>query len=381
MKVLDLFVYLNTLLSYTSSGDIIPTRDGHNCLIDKGFSWCEEINTCIRIWETPCKDNYIDCEDCLFRQRLENIACPPECNIDSHEIVSGGPCPSCSPPPCPPPGPDCHYSSPILDDCGCIDDCGLITCSPPEETDDGSQCPITQPSCSNYEFICPEITEVTECSEGGIDGFTTYRLSVRVKDHVNVKNIYALFGESSDHELYLPPAYQIDGPFNSNIGGVSPSIIQIFPDAFYDSWITIDITDGDPSNQLSTIGIDFNEWSDTNGITTSNGAIFQIDPNDNNYKNEYILGQMTIPNYVNDVLTFNVQGREVNDDSWKEYDVTFNLNPSDLIQNPIPLDCVLWYDGCNLCQVTNGNLGLCTSNSCLVYEDTFCHSHSHSGGH
>ena len=38
MKVLDLFVYLNTLLSYTSSGDIIPTRDGHNCLIDKGFS-------------------------------------------------------------------------------------------------------------------------------------------------------------------------------------------------------------------------------------------------------------------------------------------------------------------------------------------------------
>ena len=34
MKVLDLFVYLNTLLSYTSSGDIIPTRDGNNCLID-----------------------------------------------------------------------------------------------------------------------------------------------------------------------------------------------------------------------------------------------------------------------------------------------------------------------------------------------------------
>ena len=84
--------------------------------------------------------------------------------------------------------------------------------------------------------------------------------------------------------MYLPPAYQIDGPFDSNIGGVSPSIISIFPDSRYDSWMTIGITDGDKDNKLSTIGIDFNEWSETNSITTSNGAVFLLDPNE--YSNE-----------------------------------------------------------------------------------------------
>ena len=181
--------------------------------------------------------------------------------------------------------------------------------------------------------------------------------------------------------MYLPPAYQIDGPFNSDIGGISPSIIQIFPDSFYDSWLTIDITDGDQENKLSIIGIDINEWSSTNSISTSNGAVFLIDPEDSNYKNEYLLGQITISNYLTDVVTMNIQGRKVDDDSWQDYSVTFPLNPSEVIQNPIPLDCVLWYDGCNLCQVTNGQLGLCTSNSCLLYGDTHCHAHTHSHSH
>ena len=200
-----------------------------------------------------------------------------------------------------------------------------------------------------------------------------------MKDHNQVKNIYALFGEHSNHEMYFPPAYQIDGPFNSDIGGVSPSIIQIFPNSRFDSWITIDITDGDPDNLLSTIGIDFNSWSETHGISTSNGAIFQIDPNYNNFQNEYIIGQITLPNEVTDSLIVNVQGKKVNEDSWKEYNVRFNLDPSEIIQNPIPFDCVLWYDGCNLCQVTEGRLGLCSSNSCLIYGDTLCHSYSHTG--
>tara|TARA_Y100000590_G_scaffold127595_1_gene145863 strand:+ start:1936 stop:3138 length:1203 start_codon:yes stop_codon:yes gene_type:complete len=395
MKLSYLIFILGTIFSSItghgsepSSPDRPITRDENGCLMIEGFSWCEDTQSCIRISETPCRDSFTNCRDCLYRQRLESIACPPECDMVPIEEPSE-PCSPCPPPtPCPPPGPDCFYSSPDIDECGCTEGCGRINCMPypsppPEETlppppqPDPNPCPIQQPDCNGYNYVCPKITEITHCSEGGIVGYTTYQLSVLIKDHNYVKNIYALFGESSAHEMYLPPAYQIDGPFNSDIGGVSPSIIQIFPDSLYDSWITIDITDGDPDNRLSTIGIDFNEWSETKSISTSNGAIFKINPNGNNYQNEYLLGQITLPNYINEVVTMNIQGRKVNDDSWKEYSVTFPLNPSELIQNPIPLDCILWYDGCNLCQVTNGNLGLCTSNMCLEYGDTLCHAHSH----
>ena len=384
MKLFYLLFNLSTIFTSITghgngpSSDRPITRDENGCLMVKGFSWCEDTQSCIRISETPCRDSFTNCRDCLYRQRLESIACPSDCDIE--QPVE--PCPPCPPPtPCPPPGPDCTYSSPDTDECGCSVGCGEISCisSTPEPEPVLDQCPIQQPNCNEYDYICPKITEVTHCSEDGIDGYTTYQLSVLIKDHNEVRNIYALFGEGSEHEMYLPPAYQIDGPFNSDIGGISPSIIQIFPDAFYDSWLTIDITDGDQENKLSIIGIDINEWSSTNSISTSNGAVFLIDPEDSNYKNEYLLGQITISNYLTDVVTMNIQGRKVDDDSWQDYSVTFPLNPSEVIQNPIPLDCVLWYDGCNLCQVTNGQLGLCTSNSCLLYGDTHCHAHTHSG--
>ena len=49
------------ILSYSSEINIPQrpnTRDEHNCLMTKGFSWCEDLQSCIKIWETPCKDNY-----------------------------------------------------------------------------------------------------------------------------------------------------------------------------------------------------------------------------------------------------------------------------------------------------------------------------------
>jgi hypothetical protein len=55
--------------------------DDNNCLTGAGYSWCESTQECIRIWETPCKDHYSNCNDCLTRQRNgENIACPNSCN-------------------------------------------------------------------------------------------------------------------------------------------------------------------------------------------------------------------------------------------------------------------------------------------------------------
>jgi len=32
-------------------------RDEHGCLVAAGYSWCEQKQTCLRIWEEPCTDN------------------------------------------------------------------------------------------------------------------------------------------------------------------------------------------------------------------------------------------------------------------------------------------------------------------------------------
>ena len=60
------------------------SRDDNNCLISAGYSWCESSNSCIRSWETPCKDHFTSCDDCLNQQRKgRNIACPSNCDVES----------------------------------------------------------------------------------------------------------------------------------------------------------------------------------------------------------------------------------------------------------------------------------------------------------
>jgi hypothetical protein len=184
--------------------------------------------------------------------------------------------------------------------------------------------------------------------------------------------------------MYWPEAYHIDGPFNSDIGGISPSIIDIFPDAKFDSWITIGITDGDPRNKLSTIGIDFNTWSEDSSVLTSDGAVFLMDPREIISHEEYIIAQLTIPNNIMKIMTVNIQGEtysdSVNKQTWTEDGVEFILYPRGLdIADNIPPGCNIWYDGCNLCPIINGELGVCTRNMCLTTDEPECRLYDNSG--
>ena len=78
-----------------------------------------------------------------------------------------------------------------------------------------------------------------------------------IKPDKNVLNLFAIYGNTLDDDLTVfPPSYQVNSA--SNIGGISPFMIQLNPNSLYDSWLTIGITDGDSNNQISTIGIDFN---------------------------------------------------------------------------------------------------------------------------
>ena len=462
-------MFLNALLftnvySQVNTGALLGGgRDDNNCLISAGYSWCESSQSCVRSWETPCKDHYTSCDDCLTKQRDGiNIACPMSCEVNGPISIPvlKTPCPEvmcmmycengmiqdsngcntcrCNEPmiavdPMPPihainpvyvstpmpvslPMPSVDVPSvdapmppvinPFLNTCSqvqmaayheCNSDChncdfkdtrtllsncmnnGLLS------RDDLCQgdihlCSIPYQDCDN-DFVCPKITEITDCGGDGLDGYSTYRLSLIIKNP-NIKNIYAIYGddEQSPKPMIIPPAYQSIINFNSNIGGVLPAIINIDPDAQYDSWLTIGITDGNTGNEVSTVGIDFSTWTENSGIHTTNGAVFTMDPEINVVDgDEYLVAQITIPNTRTTSLTLNAQGKtncvnNCNKDnlSWKQEGIVFDINPPTNNQNTIPPTCVSWYDGCNNCQVRNGQLGACTRMMCFRMDNPRC---------
>ena len=392
-KVIEMLTIVNylTVSMAQPNGVVGGSIDSSGCMIGAGYSWCEETRSCIRMWETPCSDNYNDCHDCLNRQRAgENIACPTECSYPHQPvdpIVDPVPVPYIGPVdsgPCP------EVMCMMYCENGFIRDkrgCNMCTCSNvlPSITDGPSiieepvsdtSCHITPMPCDS-QYVCPRITEITNCGEGGVSGYTTYQLSLVVQSSV-VDNIYAIYGDD-DNIMTIPRAYQGTGIFNSNIGGISPQLIIYSPDSAYDSWLTIFNTDGDIDHKLSSVGIDFDSWTEDQGIMVSNGAIFEVSPSSVPTESEYVIGQLTI--LEDSELIINVQGRLVvesgeNSESWSQSGIVFSLPFQS--SSIIPDNCISWYDGCNTCQVNKGIIGACTrlmcfredSSRCLILGDT-----------
>jgi len=353
-----LFLSLLEISSIYGQTIVGGQTDDNDCLISAGYKWCKSSNSCIRQWETPCNDNFNDCDDCLQKQRDGlNIACPPSCNMITSMPI---PEPLCSDIMC---GMYCGNGF-QKDKKGC----DICLCDINYENDNNEECLIPYQECNDY--VCPKVTEITQCSNGGIQGYTTYQISVIINDNT-LKNIYAVFGSTSfsDYTMHIPPAYQIDGIFGENIGGVENAIISIHPDSLFDSWLTIGITDGDTEDKLNSIGIDFSYWNLMNPIDITDGAIYTIDPREILVEgNEYILGQFTILTNTQEEVILNVQGSyKYNEDSWNQHNIHFQLNSVQHVNSltTIPKDCIRWYDGCNICNVNNGVLGSCSRIMCF----------------
>jgi hypothetical protein len=355
-------------------------RDSNDCLIGAGYSWCESSQSCVRQWETPCTTN---CDECLTRQNKgENIACQDVCNMIAIDpmppIVDPLPRPIKSANVCP----EvmcmmyCEFGN-VLDDNGC-QMCQCNNALPLPVTD--SDCILTQPSCEGYTYVCPKITEMTNCNMGGIEGYTTYRLSLVIKPDMNVRNIYALYGNDNSNNniiTHLPPSYQSVSEMNNNIGGVELFVINLNPDANYDSWLTIGITDGDINNKLSAIGIDFDSWTSNTELNIDDGAVFVMDPEMNIVNdNEYVIGQLTLLTDSEYTAIVNVQGKTLDDSItrvWQETNIRFDISkPQNIIHYTIPNNCKTWYDGCNTCMVNDGVLGSCSRMMCFRTDTPRC---------
>ena len=146
--MLKTFLLLLFTQIVNSSEIILPGSqiDDHNCILDRGYSWCESTQKCSRPWEEPCpilsstlhETDY--CHDSIIQTC--RMACDiPQCEVGQCARRIGNccdyicqlqdpPCNICSPPiPCPVPPPNCQYTHPIPDNCGCITSCGTIDCS------------------------------------------------------------------------------------------------------------------------------------------------------------------------------------------------------------------------------------------------------------
>jgi len=249
-----------------------------------------------------------------------------------------------------------------------------------------NNCPLEQPSCENYNYVCPKLTEITTCNGEGIEGYTTFRLSVIIKDKTNIKNIYAVYGNGEGEPLHLPPAYQSSVNYGSNIGGVNPFFISTYPDTAFDSWLTIGLTNGDINNKLSSIGIDFKNWDEEKSMDITDGAIFLMDPSEIIIPgNEYILGQITVRQNSNPSVVLNIQGKTniitgpMVERTWNERSLRFDLLSPQIDESDIPSDCIIWFNGCNTCMVDNGNIDICTDLECSILENPGCLRYGQNG--
>ena len=131
--------------------------------------------------------------------------------------------------------------------------------------------------------------------------------------------------------MIIPPSYQSEsGVFNSHLGGISDEMLSFSPTSQYDSWLTIGILDGDLEHRLSSVGFDFNDWSETHELEVTNGAIFLLNPNELIVDhNEYIVAQLTLPSDETNEVILNVQGEFIfrTDSAWVERNVVFHIRP------------------------------------------------------
>ena len=90
------------------------TRDDHGCVMDGGYTWCEETQICIRSWENECNTLVV---------------------TEPGPVIDQPTCQECPPPiPCPLPDMpelnlgDCRLNNNI-DECGCQTSCPSYDCS------------------------------------------------------------------------------------------------------------------------------------------------------------------------------------------------------------------------------------------------------------
>jgi hypothetical protein len=194
-------------------------------------------------------------------------------------------------------------------------------------------------------------------------GHTTYRCSLQLMG--DARNVYTIYGTEAN-PMNIPGAFQTPAPFGVNVGGVNPAFLAV-PTCGVgeqaaggqghacarDSWLTVGLTEGDPSSMLSSIGIDWVSWTETHGVTVDNGAVFWMSPDDGptsfdvdgkgplngNFRGQFglmagniVVAQITLLETHQATLKLNAQGRTTArmssnsaEGNWEELAIVFEM--------------------------------------------------------
>ena len=125
--------------------------------------------------------------------------------------------------------------------------------------------------------------------------------------------------------MNFPPAFQQATPFGANTGGTNPAFWTVMAGAEFDSWLTVGITDGDSSGALSSIGIDFDAWTETGGLGTSDGAVFWMSPDDGPAAGtDAVVAQLTVAQGSSGTASMGMQGRSSSGADWQSDNIEFS---------------------------------------------------------
>ena len=108
--------------------------------------------------------------------------------------------------------------------------------------------------------------------------------------------------------MVVPAAYQVKAPFGRDLGGVSPRLFSQQKESQYDSWLTVGVTDGDKTRALSSIGIDFGGWDQSNQLTVEDGAVFWLKSSLGAHDTA-VLAQLTVAKAWTGDAVMNIGGR------------------------------------------------------------------------
>jgi hypothetical protein len=170
-----------------------------------------------------------------------------------------------------------------------------------------------------HDLVLPVVHTV---STSGLAGHTTYQLVLQPpesQEPPSIGNIYTIYGSPAvtagenmgeeAHVMYFPPAHQEPAPFGANLGGTNPAFWSYNPDTQWDSWLTVGKTDGSANQDISSIGIDFDSWTDTEGVTVENGAVFWMDPSTGCAEFPCTIAQITIETDAEWSATVHARGK------------------------------------------------------------------------
>ena len=172
---------------------------------------------------------------------------------------------------------------------------------------------------------------------------TTYRVVVHLEGES--ENVYTIFGDraveaGSPAQLQFPASYQCPPPFGADTGGTNPAFWALAngPETGYsqfDSWLTVGITEGDTTAELSNIGLSFSLWDEGKGLTSdehTGGAVFWMSPERATLSvgagRTVTIAQLTLADGVSSTASFGAQGqaftREISSEplDWVEHCIT-----------------------------------------------------------